>query len=801
MKRLFALLLVVTLGLFLVARTMCRSTDGEGPSKPRPVSATEAGRVPRPAGPIIEACRVRVEVTGATATQRGLLCVARGDGQRVLDFPRCVPAERAMEVEIDGPGASAIWPAFSGAVVGPPVAWPSQCGVTASFALTSGVTTTGVVRDSSGGIISGALITSSAGMAVSDDEGLFSLTSPATRRFIDLSAHASGYASVNTRTSAGRQGLEIFLIPESVIRGVVRDERGAPQANVVVQAEGSAGLAAHSDANGAFELHNLRPGMYSVSGTALGVRATSPEPVVVGFASIVDGVDLVLKPAPALLAHVSIAGAKPCSTGRVQLTAITGERLEQELSGTGDASFTAIRAGRYDALVRCEDYPEATFPTIEIQGTERREVLWTIEAGQKAAIRVVSADREPIGGLHVDIMNPDGSYLTSVKTDAGGEVVAAGLPEGRVEAVVESKFGDGKAWVETARDSSRVTELLLGRSRFGTLTGVVRIRGGARGAALAVVARGSERTYTAVPGPDGAFEFTVPAGEYEFFAHASLHTIAPPGTPRSPGVFATVQSGQAANPLELDFEISKARLHGDVREHDGAAAPDVIITVRSDEDPYFKRELLTASSGRFEIDDLIGGWRYRITATSPDGRSIERQQIAAGHDIVLNLPRSRHFCGKVSDAGGQAIGAFRVTLISPQGARPFEFSRVDGSWCVAEIGEANEVLIQADSGAALQPIAGDEMSTRLTGFASLSGRLLGPGGEPVGGAMLWLRKPGTNLTVGPAEETDAQGAFVVRGPAGDLELVIEPFGEMRSLRGARPVSLPGTNLDVMLAAP
>jgi len=129
------------------------------------------------------------------------------------------------------------------------------------FSLTlRGEAVRGVVRDTLGGAIAGALVRSQVGgLAHSDAEGRFTVWAPAAVE-TRVEVMAAGHATAVVVVRAPEATRTISLAPEVVLRGqVVRAEGGGPLVGLAVQLEVER-VAAVSDEDGRFEVRGLAAG-------------------------------------------------------------------------------------------------------------------------------------------------------------------------------------------------------------------------------------------------------------------------------------------------------------------------------------------------------------------------------------------------------------------------------------------------------------------------------------------------------------------------------------------------------------
>jgi hypothetical protein len=190
----------------------------------------------------------------------------------------------------------------------------------------------GIVLDATGGPIPGATVrvtrvtppARSLGV-ISDRDGRFALW--VTPGPITIVGEAFGYASARLLRTAPSSAVVLTLTPGSNISGdVVTTSDETPVANVVVRAVPAGGWASPmhpsgtSNADGAFTVHGLEPGEYSLVAEGVGWRGASSSPLAIGLAESLDHVRLHVSPAVFVSGKVVLrSSGEPCQQGSVTL--------------------------------------------------------------------------------------------------------------------------------------------------------------------------------------------------------------------------------------------------------------------------------------------------------------------------------------------------------------------------------------------------------------------------------------------------------------------------------------------------
>lgn len=100
----------------------------------------------------------------------------------------------------------------------------------------------------------------------------------------------------------------------------------------------------------------------------------------------------------------------------------------------------------------------------------------------------------------------------------------------------------------------------------------------------------------------------------------------------------------------FDFEVAGVELvtfAGRVEDAAGAGEVDAVVTVN---DGRTRARALTDETGRFAVSVAAGG-KYRVTAISRAGASVQQKDVAPGSEVVLKIAATRRVCGAVAVAG------------------------------------------------------------------------------------------------------------------------------------------------------
>jgi hypothetical protein len=547
-----------------------------------------------------------------------------------------------------------------------------------------GAVVSGLVRDALGGLVPNAQVRVSSltapgatgidvGVEVQADiDGQFRADVPEGR--VRLVAFAEGYATADVSRIAPAEGVELVLAPASTIQGrVVADGDGRPVAGATVRASTPLGNVqeASSDAEGAFVLTALRPGMYQLRAFA---RGWVGEPGDAVSLSLSDHATDVLIPM-----HLGVrveatlfAGDKPCTSGVVAVgpaspgdVSVPGEVTAPDANGR--LIFPALPPGQYSVELNCEGYG-TEFAAPLVLGTEDKlGLLWKMSARAELAIHAVDTRGKPINRLQLSVrplgqnaaQGPDTAPSRAGQTDADGRLTFKGMADGQF--VIEGRYVSEPVLIELKAGEIRQAEVVA--STLGTIQVKVATP---NGAPVPQVTVSADRTDA--PGGigraigNGVFEVgPLDPGPYTVSARDSINPrVVQPGpvvvVPGEETKVTVVYGG-------YDGEISGRILSGPDQP-----LPDVWVSAVAAEqqgDPYATGQQFIASlegtrvfsapDGQFRLTGLAREGHYYVIAERPSGGQAKLDNVQVGQRVELVIEESGQLSGRARTAEGSAV--------------------------------------------------------------------------------------------------------------------------------------------------
>ena len=259
----------------------------------------------------------------------------------------------------------------------------------------------------------------------------------------------------------------------------------------------------------------------------------------------------------------------------------------------------------------------------------------------------------------------------------------------------------------------------------------------------------------------------------------------------------------------------RVRLLGDAAESrpsgiEVSAEPDLVRSLasgRSDPRSRARATALTDANGRFELRGLSEGY-YVVRASEQDAdgrvlRSVRLAGVAAGEDdLTLELAPSVAMVGRVLDPDGLPVPEFRVVSTKRGGGAMFGLGTEqrdvtvldsgDGAFRLEDLTEGTwEVRVASPTFAHSEIRTVDvdprapapELLFTLEPAATVRGKVIGPLGEPVPGAVVGVRVGlaelirDRDLAEPPRAVTDAEGRFLLADvDPGSVALVAQKLG-------------------------
>ncbi len=514
-----------------------------------------------------------------------------------------------------------------------------------------------------------------------------------------VKAGAPGHAEEKRGALAPSAGLEIFLGPESVIAGQVRDAAsGEPIAGAQVSLADAGQLpmkpaapVAISDDEGRFEVHGLPPGRYLPAATSAGARGVAGESIELGLGEHRREVSIEVRPAAEVRGRVLITpGDQPCTEGKVTLRAQTGaEAWESPIDGAGQARFEAMSIGRYDVLVDCARGRAQRAPiTLEVSRAEVVMPVWRAVEGLEIRGRLIDEAGRPVPGLVSAAYpvpyapanppavkkawaRPDGSY-----TLAGLEADNAFMLTGEVE----PRLGGASGWVDLKDESKDGQDLVVSPSEgTGRLLGTIVDEAGAPVSGVLVTLGVVSTEARAVTGEDGAFAFSKLGSGYTAIM-LSRELGAPLDASRWDKWMETSVGEGEVTQLRLVVPTADRVIRGEVKDASGQPIAGAVVEAEREldvEGHYFamstpslhvhrgwlRRPAVSDEAGNVTLEGLTAG-RYTVRAYPRGGGTILVEHAEAGAPALVDLVlrRAGSIEGVVGLGGGAASSiALRVT--------------------------------------------------------------------------------------------------------------------------------------------
>jgi hypothetical protein len=513
--------------------------------------------------------------------------------------------------------------------------------------------------------------------------------------------------------------------------------------------------------------------------------------------------------------EAGVAGAK-IAAGRIGVR-FQGERKVQALTDeAGNYRIDGLPPGAYELSVVSREHHPRQLPEemerVDLRGGESVRLDMALERGVTLRGRVTDAlDRSPIEGAEV---SDNWTYERRVTTDADGRYVLGGLQRGTMFAVYVRAEGYGETEAPPVLPLAGETKLDFQLERGREAWGRVVDEAGEPLAGVYVAAvgswfRSSGSSSLPVQGTDWIPDRTDDQGRFILrdlrrnFGHALLL--------RQPSFGMRVYDFPPADAITGSFDLGTlvlkpgGSIFGRIVDEHGEPRADVALYLdgtNADRDALApgvepgggdyvsRRELRSDASGRFRFVDVSGG-SYRLTASLKGNASsisadVELQEAADADAGDMVLARGGTIQGRVRDPRGAPLDWIIVSA-HPEPrerfARRVTYTLTDAQGCFRlEALEATTYSLQVEPFGQHSlrkwwegvPIGESEIELVLPDTTTISGEVVAPGGEPVGGCSIAVMDPdGTFMWGGTYSAPD--GSFrleVLEGQVQDLMVML-----------------------------
>jgi protocatechuate 3,4-dioxygenase beta subunit len=520
-------------------------------------------------------------------------------------------------------------------------------------------TLSGVVSDTEGVAIRGAVVTLSDGVSsgmrdTTDSRGRYSITRVIPDTYT-VSVTAPGFVS-STPTSVilDQDETEVLNVTLSGvgastagITGLVVDSDGQPitGARVAITGGPVTGRSDTTDVTGLYEILNLPAGTYTLRASATGFNPqTRTVSITVDTSTQLDFTlsDQVNQLLGSITGRITQSDGSVISDVTVKITAGPTKGQTVQSDDQGDYGIPDLPEGTYTLSFTHSGYATRTVTGVDViagRATTLDAVLGISTSGGVLAGTVTDTNGTAVVSATVKVLQ-NSSVIGTATTGSQGTYRISSLPVGTY-VVQFSKSGFTTAQVSgveiTAGASTTVdAQLTTSGSGLGTLSGLVVDSLGRPVQGAVVELSGASGDLTTTTDADGTFQFAnlTPATNYTLTVTASGYV-----TDARRNVVVTANEDANVRVELVQDSTSGGSLSGFVRSQSGAAIAGA--TVRIVAGPAVGQTRTTSSTGQFSFAGLPGG-AYTIEVRSVNFRPARltvNVRVGGGAFVTVTLQR------------------------------------------------------------------------------------------------------------------------------------------------------------------
>ncbi|MCA0989644.1 carboxypeptidase regulatory-like domain-containing protein [Guptibacillus algicola] len=494
--------------------------------------------------------------------------------------------------------------------------------------------------------------------------------------------------------------IELTPAPGNIV-GTITDISGNPLSNVSIRIVNAQGLLVGTiltDSEGMYVFNGLAPGNYTVTAIASGFQSSSAGAIIEPNETTVVNQSLESNPG-------SISGTVTPLVDGTTVTLRTADDLfvaSTLINEAGDFTFDNLLPGQYILSATASNYRVSTAGATVVADEITFVDLTLVPNPSQISGVITNPDGTPVSSATVQIIDLNGSVLSSGTTDQSGEYVISNLPPGSFTVVVSAQDFASTTGGITLDPGQIVTDanfVLIPDP--GTIVGQVVDPSGNAISGATVIIRTFDNTQVRTLTTNEFGEFLVGGiapGSY------TVTATAPNFSTEFVGALVTSNENTVAN---LVLESLVGNISGSVVDEDGNLITGDNIGIKLfSVSGALLQSFVANSDGSFFINALNPG-QYKINATAPNySANTVSADVIAGATETITVPLQllpATITGRIiNSATGDGINGAVLTFTTSEGIPiATSTSGLDGEYIVENIPAGSVVVsvIASDFGA------------------------------------------------------------------------------------------------------